>query len=333
MKNTLNTNKTINLGIETLRMILCFLVIAFHFSGKENRKKYKILNTTYHVPTFMIISFYYSYGLFSPLKIDKIKTRFERILIPYVVFPILMLSLRNEIYYQLYKDLLLQYLTGYRIHLPLWYLLDLLILTIFYTIIFYIFKKNYVRILIKILIISYLIQYYEINYIIFSDLTIHLRTLARIIDMLPISITGLILSSFKLLLILKKNIIKNFFCFIIIFSFIYNYNFNIFGNFKGFLYSGIKNNLAAISLFSIFSLIPFEKIKNPKIQFLLRKISSYTGGIYYFHPIIHDLIERKIKKAKENRIYACFLNYIFGYFVCLLGSTIFKNNKLKYLFF
>ena len=149
--------------------------------------------------------------------------------------------------------------------------------------------------------------------------------------MLPISLTGLILSSFKLLIIIKMKRIKCFFFFFTILYFIYNYN--IFGTFQAFPYSGIKNNIAAICLFICFSIIPFEKIKNQNIQFMIRKISSYTGGIYYFHPILNDLIRGKIKKTQKNPLCGCFINYIFGYFICLLGSKIFKNNKLKYLFF
>ena len=57
-----NSNK-INLDVELLRKILCFWVIVFHFGGKNN--KIKILKTFFHVPTFMIISFYLSYTKFN----------------------------------------------------------------------------------------------------------------------------------------------------------------------------------------------------------------------------------------------------------------------------
>ena len=149
--------------------------------------------------------------------------------------------------------------------------------------------------------------------------------------MLPLSITGLILSSFKFLSILKKNRKTNFLFFITILYLIYN--FIVFNKFKGFLYNGIENNIESICLFITFSLIPFEEIKNIKIQFLIRTISSYTGGIYYFHQILVEIIRTKIAKVSINPIYApiyaCFLIYIFGYLICLLGAKVFKNNKLK----
>ena len=74
-----------NLGIEILRMILCFWVITFHFAGNKNKTKYKILNTFYHVPTFMLISFYFSYNTFFLNDITKFKKRLERLLIPYII--------------------------------------------------------------------------------------------------------------------------------------------------------------------------------------------------------------------------------------------------------
>ena len=90
--NNIDSIKTsVNLGIEILRMILSFWVITFHYAGNKNKKNYKILNTYYHVPTFMIISFYLSNKLFSTLNILKIKQRISRLLLPYIVIPILKL--------------------------------------------------------------------------------------------------------------------------------------------------------------------------------------------------------------------------------------------------
>ena len=80
----------INLGIEILRMILCFWIITLHFGG-NNIQKYKILRTLYHVPTFMLISFYFSYKTIISNDIIKYKNRLERLLIPYIIWPILFL--------------------------------------------------------------------------------------------------------------------------------------------------------------------------------------------------------------------------------------------------
>ena len=261
--NNIYSKTSVNLGIEILRMILCFWVITFHFAGNKNKKNYKILNTYYHVPTFMIISFYLSNKLFSTLNILKIKQRISRLLLPYIVIPILklvilILFLHYKISFKLFVnkiliDLLLQYSSGYRTYVILWFIQQLIFLTIFFLIIIIIFKNNSFFILHFIQILTYFLQYNEINYKVFYRYKSHLRATSHIIEMTPIAISGLILANIEILKKLSNHKIKSiFFCFFYLFLI---YNYKVFGDFKGFPYSGIKNNAAGILLFIFFSLI------------------------------------------------------------------------------
>ena len=147
--------------------------------------------------------------------------------------------------------------------------------------------------------------------------------------MLPIAITGIIFAHIELLEQLKNHRNKSIFFSSFILYLIYNYN--VFGNFNGFPYSGIKNNIAAICLFISFSLIPFDKLMNNFILIIVKKLTSHTGGIYYFHIIIFDLI-KDISFLKNSPIFRCFSIYILGYILCMLGTKIFNNNKIKFLF-
>ena len=326
----------INLGIEILRMILCFWIIAFHFGGTQNKTKYKILKTFFHVPTFMIISFYYSYKLYIPNNILKIKQRLERLLIPFIIIPIIQFGIILILEYpiinkkELFSNLILQYLTGYAIIVPLWFLHILLIFTILFEIIFLLFFKKYLLILQILSIISYWFQYSEINYKIFNKFQLHLRSVSHLAEMIPIAVTGITIGYIKLLDLLKKDRIKSMaFCLIILY-FIYNYN--IFGEFKGFPYSGIRQNIAGLCLFISFFLIPFDKIINNKCCFnVIMEITRYTGGIYYFHPIIYNFFKNK-NILQEKPILTCIIIYLIGYFICLIGTKIFQNSKFKYLF-
>ena len=87
-----NINKKINYSLELLRLILSFWVVlqrTYKTIPKFNKAKF-------HVPAFMIISFYYFY--YNTLKIKniiKINQRFQRILIPYIIWPILIFISRN----------------------------------------------------------------------------------------------------------------------------------------------------------------------------------------------------------------------------------------------
>lgn len=249
-----NKNKFI-LGIEIQRMILCFWVIAFHFSNKKN---FKILNTYFHVPTFSIISFYLTYKIFAFKNIIKLKERFIRLIFPYIFIPIIyliviiILSKYKIDFKSFIKDLLLQYITGYKFYEILWFIQILILFNIIFGIIFLYFK-NPLFILQLLAIFCYLLQYNEFNYIFFVNFNQPLRSISHIVEMMPIAVTGLTLGSKEILEKLKNYRKKSV---IFSLSFLYLiYNYNIFGNFKSFFYSGLKQNFAGICLFISFSLI------------------------------------------------------------------------------
>ena len=250
-------NNTINLGIQLLRMILCFWVIVYHFS----RSKKKIVQTFYHVPTFMFISFYLSYKIFFTQNLIKIKNRLQRLAIPFIILPLIDIIIRIFISFsKLIKNikiiifnLLLQYITGYKTYVILWFVHNMLILTIFFIILFYFFKEKTSFVIIILIIISYWVQYSDLNFKLFRKCNYYLVSASRLAEMLPIALTGLILGSIKLLKTLEKN--KNysfFFSFIILY---FTYNYNLFTEFRGFKYNGIKQNIASICLFVLFSLL------------------------------------------------------------------------------
>ena len=200
----------------------------------------------------------------------------------------------------------------------------LIFLTIFFLIIIFIFKINFIFIFQCLQITSYFFQYNEINYNLFHKHKEHLRATSHIIEMVPIAITNIEILK-KLNNHRKKSI---FFCLTIL---LLKYNYNIFGNFKGFFYSGIKNNVAGICLFISFSLIPFEIIKKILFFKIIKQLTRYTGGIYYFHGIIAMFIY-KVSFLKYKYFLNCFIIYIVSYIICMVGTKIFKKSIIKYLF-
>ena len=147
--------------------------------------------------------------------------------------------------------------------------------------------------------------------------------------MMPIAVTGLTLRNIDIFKILSKKKIKSISFSMISLYFIYNYN--VFGQFKGFPYSGIKQNLAGICLFISFSLIPLNTLKNRIIINNIKVITKYTGGIYYLQ-LINFYILRRIKFLNQRPFFMCFIIYFFGYLICTLFTKLFRNNRLKYLF-
>ena len=329
-------NYRINLGIQLLRMLLCFWVITFHFSGRINKKR-KIIKTVFHVPTFMFISFYLSYNIFFTQNLIKIKNRLQRLVIPYIIIPIIDIGIKIGLSFTklisnikiIFFDLLLQYITGYKTYINFWFIQNMIILTIIFEIIFYFLKKKSTVIIILLIIICYWAQYSEINYCIFSKYEAYFRAVSRLAEMMPIASTGIILSSIKLLKQLENHKLYSlFFCFVILY---FTYNYNIFGGFRGFLYNGIKQNIASICLFIFFSLIPLQIINNNIYFNCIKIITNHTGGIYYFQTISKFLL-RNIIYLRFHPLFSCFIIYLLGYFISFLGTIIFKKIKFKYLF-
>ena len=80
--------KKLNIGLQILRTICAFLVIVCHFYGHS---KYRIIviQNKYYIITFFYMSFYFSYNTLASRNISKIKGRFKRMLVPYIIWPLL----------------------------------------------------------------------------------------------------------------------------------------------------------------------------------------------------------------------------------------------------
>ena len=76
------TRKEYNIGIGILRVCLCFMVIVTHIYNIRKVQQY-IYILYYHIPTFFLLSFFYNYNTLKSFNINKIKMRFERVVIPY----------------------------------------------------------------------------------------------------------------------------------------------------------------------------------------------------------------------------------------------------------
>ena len=85
----------------------------------------------FHVPGFIIISFYFLFNIILKRDIDKAKQRFIRLLIPYFILPIFIWLFNNISYYMInysiygriltFKDLINQLIIGYIFHLIFWF--------------------------------------------------------------------------------------------------------------------------------------------------------------------------------------------------------------------
>ena len=334
----LNIKHKINLGIEILRMILSFLIVVIHCHNKKGDDTKILLfcyNTLcFYVPTFFIISFYFSFRLFISKDIIKIKQRFKRILIPYIIWPIIF-WLRYNIFIiinnikdkEIIKNLYYQILIGHGFYGVFWFLFNLVFLSLFIIIIIFLFHKKYLSILKIIFLLLMIYNYLGYNNYIFEKFNHRVNhSIKRIPSSLFYSISGFFLGEIKILDKLK-NKKRLFFYFLFIEYCIIKDKNKIIINCPYFLLFII--DLVSIILFLLFANIPFDKIENSFIFLFIKQITKYTGGVYYLHPEVRDIL---IKYIKYRNIKGCILIYLICYFICLFGSILFKKSYLKYLF-
>ena len=302
-------SKAVNLGLEILRLFLCLWIVIIHCSKLKNVHK-KYLNKAFHVPTFFVISFYFYFRIISKRVIQKIILRFQRLLIPYIIWPIIIFSV-NHIMFLLFnvriisyniklKDIYIQILIGSRYHGIFWFQFNLIIISLFFTIISLIFKTNFVNVCFIIFALSISCHISGIIYRFFYSYNPAFSiSVGTIIEMVPLAISGLILGSKKLLDQAQKFTFI-FYCLNIFF--IYNlFEYKIFADNPGFRYPNVLLNIfASFFLFITFGSLSFKKIENTKFFLIINSICKYTGGIYYLHPRVSEILKKISKNFNDN---------------------------------
>ena len=204
--------KKINLGIQLLRTILCFWVLCFHCLKIKNRLfKNIIFKKTFHIPTFIIISYYFLLNNLNERNINKIKQRFERLLIPYIIWPSVSWIVNNLIFvfikfnqfnrYLTIYDLIVQMIVGRKFLPVFWFQFNLIFITIFFFIISFIFKNHFLFILQILGIFTYVIQYSEYNYYFFCYYKNSIKlSIGYFCEIIPIAVTGLTLAKVNIIL-------------------------------------------------------------------------------------------------------------------------------------
>ena len=170
-KEVINSSKPFNYGLAILKTILAFLVVIAH-QFKPNSTKNKLIvnifskNRNFHVPSFFIMSFYFTCNNLLSLNPKKILNRFIRLFIPYFGWPIIILQI-NRKYNQIFKAKFPESIEALKYQLlwgdgyvgQFWFQWDLIVTTFLFVIIIFTFRKNCLFILILVLILFYYFQY------------------------------------------------------------------------------------------------------------------------------------------------------------------------------
>lgn len=329
----------INYGISILRVILSLMVVFDHFYDYKTKIKFTYI-LYYHIPTFFVLSFYFTYKTFiSVHKVPKIKKRFERLLIPYFGWSIISWILFN-IYFYIFKEKVphtvfsfLQHLLCGRIYFQvLWFQNILILITLIISIIVLLFKKNQILIFQILMIICLSLQYSGKNYKFFKKHfdSNYYMTYGRIVEAYPNAITGFFLSYINIYDKLKTNKRNTVLINIIVLIFISKYKFD--ANLLSFRYGGLRRMSAAICIFISFYFLPFENIKNEKIKKIINIIAGYNAGIYFIHCLIgRSKIMKKILNRRIRKLSGFFSIYFISYIICFILDKLIGNTFLKHM--
>ena len=326
--------KKVNIGIQILRMLCCLVVIGIHCYGYPSRILQEYI---YSMFLFFFISFYFSYNTLSSRKSAKIKERIKRIIIPYVGWPLILYAYNNidnsRKPYDL-KTLYYQILIGAEIYGIFWFLFNLLLLTIFFTLMNYIFKKLAIVILFILCVFVYLFFYSgKTDEQIFNHykLGIIQHSIRPLFQKFIFVYTGYLFGSFNLINKLYRiRIISIIISFSVIYIFVNYYDY-IFSKVSS-LYKGLVQEIFVINIFIFFAMLPFDKIDDKYINIILNTLTNYTGGIYYLHVMMAHYFQKFIYVGKRIDLEGCIKIYLYCYVVCFIGNIVFKNHFLKFLF-
>ena len=224
-------------------------------------------------------------------------------------------------------------LIGSRYHAIFWFQFNLIFLSLFFTIISFAFKFYLINISQIFGIISFYIHISGINFNFFSSFNPKFSiNIGSIIELLPIAVLGLILGSKNFLSQIQQYTFS--FYMLIIFSIYILFQYNIFVHTPGIRYPDILLNIfGSLFLFIAFGFFPYKSIKKNKFSVLLNNIIRFTGGIYHLHPRIRRILQKLSYYFYTRKTYSnSLIIYTICYLICFVGTKIFRNSQLKYLF-
>ena len=338
--NKINS-KNFYYGIQILRMICSYLIVQLHCFIRALTKD-KILLKLIHgawvyVTIFFILSLFFSHRTLISKDFSKIKLRFQRLLTPYIIWPILFYFIRILLYFKdktkfyKIKQLLGQLIIGFGIESVFWFQFNLILAHLIFIIIIFLFKNNYLFYIQLIGILGFL--FYPTKYpteFFLKYNTCIVRTICCICRILISTSIGFSIAELNIINYLQKKKIKTFiFCFLALYLAKELYNVEK----RGLFIELIVSNVVATCIIFIFFLISFNCKYKDKIILTIQIFTNYTCGIFCIHKKIRDILcYLNILNHRNIKVKECLLIYILSYILNFIGIKFLGKTKLKYLF-
>lgn len=325
-----------NIGVQILRMLLCFLVIlSFNWGvGINDSELMSWVNflELLPIPTFMALSFVFSEGYIRNSNGKKLSQRIVRLIIPLVGWALIywiFYKLMEELLYPGYeiriKDLFLQIFTGNSFYLnsAMWFQVALILITLLLALIALLIDKFHTEVFGLLAIAALVVQYLGLFSFVDNYRGEVQGLLGRIPEMLPLAVMGYLFVYYGLMRTSKKHWISSIIIGVGILCFLKYCS--VFEPIEGYGYAGLLYVFGAAALILIFYALPLDNL--PKVlKAIIKKITDYTLGIYCVSHLVetlwHYFVSHRQMSLETYTFKDSVIIYVISYAVCFLISLI-----------
>lgn len=292
-----------NIGLELLRVVLSFMVVCAHFwSYRENSGRVLYIPLKIHtkfagcaVPAFMLISFFFMADTLEGGSKSALCKRFRRLFTPYIAWPLIYFAvyivadalriMTNMPSIEWIRGLGWQLLLGSSPYLDpvLWFHADMIAITVLFAVLLRVVRHKTNMAIALIAIGAFLLQYSSINYKLFGKLPYEARyTLGRLCEVLPCACAGILIARHGCFKRIQGVSAALVFAAALLFAAKYD----VFTQQKaGFGYEGMKFLYNAAGLFTMFYLLPLNRLPLMVKKGILF-LSRYSMGVYCLHMLV-----------------------------------------------
>ena len=293
-------DQTVNYGLALLKIWMSFEVVCAHFWHSPDRnllilKPFAAVGG-WPVMMFMFTAFVLSGKYIIGKNTHKITQRLHRLVIMHVLWTLIYFAVfsckaiffGNGIFAgqsagSIAKSLLAQIFLGSTFNAPMWFQVNLVVLTFSAALIFFKFpEKVAMTIIIFCMAFAVIAQYSGLNFALFGGIKYaHNRyTLGRLCEMIPVAAAGLVFAKFGIMEKLSQHKIPAIIISAAMIVLLRKARLPIPS--QGFMYQGIHLILAAILITIFFCMLPMHNLPL-SVKNFIAEVSRLTPGVYCMH--------------------------------------------------
>jgi len=294
-----------NLGLELLRALMCYGVVATHFWNPWKFylnpaippcERFLLNFRNYAVPVFMLMAFYFAAQHVFKNEHDWQLRRLKRLFVPYWGWALISFGVFSALtsfspaFACTVKDLGWQLLLGTdkAIGSHMWFQSVLIILSAIFAGVFAIpaLRQRPVPTLAVLFLAAVAVEYSGLNYALCKDLPFEVKIpFGRVFPMMSSAVLGLLFGLYKTETCPPERGRRAFLIVLGALGALFVANFPLFVRPEGFHYVGLNLPLVAAALFIAFANLPFERLPDAVDKCILF-VSRRSMGIYFIHIVV-----------------------------------------------